>query len=181
MKELIFVVGLSGIGKSYYIDRVYPHAYVIDYEVLRRECLEAHPTMDHYEVSAYVKSWAMDRLGVAIASGTYRDIVIECTGMSKVQQAAIRAMMDRADRYGFRSKVVYLTPACWSEFYLRIKDDEQAHGMYLDYSRGGPRWREPDRCPYFERVTILEVDYDTDLEYWNEIQDRRRAAQNGTL
>jgi hypothetical protein len=180
VKELIFVVGLSGIGKSYYIDRVYPHAYVIDYEVLRRECLEAHPTMDHYEVSAYVKSWAMDRLAVAIASGTYRDIVIECTGMSKVQQAAMQAMMDYAETQGYESEVVYLKPADWHQFYHHIEGDEQALGMYLDYSRGGPRWREPDRCPYFQNVTVLEVQRD-DLEDYHEDLETRLAAERGVL
>lgn len=179
MRKVIFVTGLSGVGKSYYIKGAHPEATVIDYEVLRQQAMDWYPEMDQYEVPTYVKLAAANELRECMELGR-ETIAVECTGMSKVQQAAIAALVDCASGYGYQAEIVYLKPADWHQFYHSIAGDGQALGMYRDFMQGHPRWREPDRCPYFQNVTVLEVQRD-DLEDYHEDLETRLAAERGVL
>lgn len=184
MGEVIYVLGLQGVGKSTYIDHIYPGAAVIDYEAAWDAVEALYPGMDKYEVPTYIKVMAAWELTKLVERGEEL-VVVECTGMSRVGQAAIKAMMDVAEYYGYTNHVVYLKPDTYSAYVDSITSDEDAMSMWLDFSRPrNPRWREPDDCPYFQDVEVVLIDHSVPgdrLELRHEEEAERRAAQNGTL
>ena len=160
MSRVTFILGLQGVGKTTYIRKHHRDApRVLDYEEWWNAAQEEHPGMDNYELATYVKMAVHTHFVMVLSTGD--DIVVECTGMSKVGQAAIRAMLDAARDHGCTAEIVYLKPRDYNTFADAIPEDDGAVSMFSAWGkrRSGDRWREPDECPYFEAVTVVEVDH----------------------
>jgi hypothetical protein len=158
-RQMVFVLGLQGVGKSRYIDDHYPEAAKVDIEYWWDNLPES---MDNYEGATYTKLLALYQLLARIEHGR-KLIAVEMTGLSKPNQAAIRAMMQVAFWKGYDVEIVYLKPRDWNAYVEVIDGDEGAISMFREYSRApknnGGKWREPDRCPFFDEVKVVEVDH----------------------
>lgn len=103
---VIYVTCLQHVGKTTYIREVHKRAPDVDFEDLWRKA-KADGQMDKYEMATYVKGMALYCLQ-RLMDEHRTEIVVECTGMSKVSQAFIKAMIDVGRQKGYISKVVYL-------------------------------------------------------------------------
>jgi hypothetical protein len=159
VSRVVFVLGLQGVGKSRYIDAHYPHSHRVDFEQWWLESEKDGLPMDDYERATYVKGRALVKLlqHLRFLTGC---VVVEATGMSKVNQAFLRVMADVSWAEGATVEMIYLKPADYARYLESIKDNDGALRMYRDFSHGGPRWREPSDCPYLDVKTVL-VDHST--------------------
>jgi hypothetical protein len=157
MRKVLFVTGLRDVGKSRYITEHYPTADRVDLAFWWDNLPEA---MDAYEGATWTKMLGLYQLVARMEAGKEL-ITVELTGMSKPNQAAIHAMLQAAWWKGYEVEIVYLKPRDWNAFVEVI--GPEAMSMFREYSRArknnGGRWREPDHCPFFKDVKVIEVDH----------------------
>ena len=156
-KRVIFVMGLQGVGKSRYIAEHYPEAARVDFEYWWENPI---PTMSGPERATWVKLMAQSLLIYLLREGA-SPILVECTGMSKVNQAGVKAMMVEAASHDYRTVLVYLKPQSLPAYVEAIQDDPGARSMFEDWRDPDKawKWREPHQCPYFSDVKVVGVDH----------------------
>lgn len=162
-----FVLGMQGVGKSRYIAEHFPTADRVDIEKYW-ELAKAREDMDFYEMATWTKMMAMSELTYTACQYTPA-IVVECTGMTKVNQAAVQAMAQIATGFGYEAKVIWLTYRSFDTWIETLEDNPGAIGMINSRVRGGPQWRDPDGCPYLD-VKTVQVDHSSWT--WKEKTDR---------
>lgn len=181
MPSVIFVMGLQGIGKSTWIEGDYTKdALILDYECLYEDARTRYPFMDRYEMPTYVKMAAALKLNGLLSFS--EDIYVEATGMTKVNQAAIRYLADLAIEEGFDVRFEYLQMAGSADRFadlLRRCDDARGYSMFQAYRSGGPQWREPNLCPYLPEVKVVPVypdDIQDAMDYESEMYERMHGS-----
>jgi hypothetical protein len=189
--KMVILTGLQGVGKTKLRQKIWPDASVVDYEYWWNYCEQKYPLMDFYEIATWVKVRAQTALQGAMefdrlwVKQGYKEkpIVAECTGMTKVGQAAIAAMLSLASHRHMPVSIYYLKPKNWHEYIESISQDGGAMQMFREYSGGGPRWREPHLCPYLEDlVYVVYVDHATgDYEILTPVQVQQRLAGGDTV
>jgi len=159
-KKVVFVLGLQGIGKSRWIAENCPGAARIDFEDWWEHSLES---MESFEVAMWTKMMAHQELIHTMHTG-YESITVECTGVTKVNQAAVRAMLSSCVLAGYSIDVVYLKPVDEAAFEETLWDNPGALDMLRDCQRqrrwADSPWRQPTSCPYLkDYVRVVEIDH----------------------
>lgn len=184
-KRVCFVLGLRGIGKTRYIETNMQTWSRLDIATFWGS--EQLRGMSRYEAATWTKGMMVAVLGDMLHDGK-EDIVVEMTGMTLVNQAAIRVMLSLCKRHDYTVSMIHLRPANMSDFADTVSGE--AAEMFWRALNGGPRWREPMDCPYFPYVQEIEIDHiarldeaqnDEDAADWYEAQSDRRAVENGTF
>ena len=159
--KVSFILGFQGVGKTHYIQEHYPDAALVDFE---RYWENKVVGMESFEMATWVKLMAQAQLIYLINKG-YPEIVVECTGVTKVNQAGIHAMIVEARIKEYETEIVYLKPVKESAFEETLWDNPQALSMLKDCQRERKNeytnWRQPTRCPYLGDVTVVEIDHST--------------------
>ena len=174
-REVLFVLGLQGVGKSTYIRSIVNDSpmfsvVVIDYEELRKQVLELYPDPDvlhpQYDASSYYVLLAADllRTWLETPGDDPEIIIVECTGMTKQNQASLRFMADQATKYDAEYRFIYLKIVDEEAYKEAIEGNEAAFNMFKAWKYGGPKWREPNKNPLLDHVEIVEIDHNKWLD-----------------
>jgi len=150
-----FVLGLQGVGKSRWIEEYMPDAVVVDIEYWWENRLN---DMDRYEAANWTKIMLTCSLLHFMREG-YEQIAVEMTGMTRANQAAIRALISQCRVEGYDAEIVYLRPLDFSQYLEAIEGNQGALNMFREYRLGDPKWREPTQCPYFPKGRRILVDH----------------------
>ena len=158
MNKVTFVIGMSGAGKTTYIEENnlrQTKTYMLDFEDLR---LEAPKELNMYTTPIYTKMLAIWELVALKDNHSWDSIIIECVGMTGQGQAAIRCLAEAAKEYGAKVEIIYIRPVNVVAFEESILLDDQATRLLTAWRTGHPRFCRPPDAECLQGIPMTIID-----------------------